>query len=201
MTSQASTQPHLALNTTQRIRAHLSLILDDGIHKHTHSLTQSSTIPMTFHPSLRKPSHHITPPRVITIQNLGTNLKPIERKSVDRFFPYTAYLPSTFRIRPPPTIPSETPSAFHSKTSGTHTRYPPHHPKQSKKGGTTARDNSPTRKGANMHNPSRSRLPISSPPSSRPPARTHIATKTHMSRLKPRDRQAAQRDESCTKNC
>jgi hypothetical protein len=121
MASQASTQPHLALNTTQRIRAHLSLILDDGIHKHTHSLTQSPTIPMTFHPSLRKPSHHITPPRVITIQNLGTNLKPIEGKSVDRFFLHTAYLPSTFRIRPPPTIPSETPSAFHSKTSGTHT--------------------------------------------------------------------------------
>jgi hypothetical protein len=121
MTSQASTQPHLALNTTQHLRAHLSRVVDDGIHKHTHSLTKSSTTPMTFHPSPRRPSHHIIPPRVITIQNLGTNLKPIERKSVDRFFPHTAYLPSTFRIRPPPTIPSETPHTFHSKTSGTHT--------------------------------------------------------------------------------
>jgi hypothetical protein len=99
MTSQASTQCHFALNTTQRIRAHLSRVVDDGIHKHTHSLTKSSTTPMTFHPSPRRPSHHITPPRVITIQNLGTNLKPIERNCVDRFFS-THSLPSIYLPHP-----------------------------------------------------------------------------------------------------
>jgi hypothetical protein len=116
-----------------------------------------------------------------------------EKASIDSFHTQlTFHLPSA-SVLLQPSLPKHR-SRFTPKHQA-HTRYPPHHPKQSEK--VEQPRNSPTRNAY----PSRSRLPISSPPSSRPPARTHIATKTHISRLKPRDRQAAQRDESCTKNC